>query len=149
MTLSRTAKAGDCIVVYSVATGRVRRIYLSNRDDEIKRDDSRTGEAFLHVDSTDAKVARDLDGLQGLVNAQTGKVPAGDRYVVVQDGIVKGAIIADPACGDSLPRSQLIQHETADERWSFVDGKLVPPELTQEQIEIQERALARRTVRAR
>jgi len=132
-----------------VATGRVRRIYISNRDDEIKRDDSRTGEAFLHVDTSDAKVARTLDGLQALVNAQTGKVPAGDRYVVVQDGIVKGAIIADPAYGDSLPRSQLIQHETADDTWSFDGENLVQPELTLEQLEIQERAKARSTSRTR
>jgi hypothetical protein len=145
MTLSRTAKAGDCIVVYSIATGRVRRIYISNRDDEIKRDDSRTGEAFLHVDSADAKVARGLDGLQGLVNAVTGKVPASDRYVVVQDGNIVGAIIADPACGDALPRSLLIQHDTADDTWMFDGEKLVPPELTPEQLDIQARAAARGT----
>jgi hypothetical protein len=149
MTLSRTAKAGDCIVVYSIATGRVRRVYISNRDDEIKRSDARPGEAFIHVDTANAKVARNLEGLQALVNAATGKVPASDRYVLVQDGKVIGAIIADPTCGDSLPRVQLIQHDTADEGWSFDGTKLVPPELTQEQLEIRERALARRTARVR
>lgn len=119
--VEREAKAGDCIVVYSIATGRVRRWYASNRDNEIKGVDIADGEAVLHVD---AERGLTLPILQDRVTQASGKRPQSDRYVLIDpDGKIVSSLVADPTCGDKAEHFglgyALVQHDTADERWSY------------------------------
>ena len=129
--LQGTVLAGDVIVVYSLATGRIRRIVGSDIDDEVKSAGIGTGEGFLHVSKKDAG---DQDKLQAMITALAGKTPTSDRYVIVQGSAVLGAILADPACNDAMPGCQLIQHDLADPRWTYNGSSFVPPEPTAEDI---------------
>jgi len=140
--ISSRVMAGDCVVVYSAATGRVRRWLASDTDGEIAKVALSAGEAFIQVGK---KKGLDLPQLQDAVDAITGKTPANDRYVVIKAGAIVNAIIADPSCGDAIQGSELIAHETADGRWAFdsLTRTFTPPILTVEEIDIQKRAAAR------
>ena len=120
--------AGDVIIVYSVATGRIRRFMSSNRSGELSKVAIADGEAFMKIAPQSGGF--DLDSLQGMVNVQTGKTPADDRYVVIDSvGNIVGAILADPLCGDSLPGCSLIAHALADGAWAYdkLTGIFTPP----------------------
>lgn len=128
-------RAGDVLIVYSQATGRIRRWGVSNTDDELKSLPLASGEAVLQVAKDTVKSGtRDAEALQAFVTAASGKTPVSDRYVVVSGSTVLTAILADPACGDQIPDCELIQHDTADARWTFdpQTRTLTPPPPTRE-----------------
>ena len=124
--IASPVQAGDCIVVYSTATGRVRRWLASNRDGEIRKVDVQPGEDVIHVGK---QRGLSLPLLQGLVNDVTGKIPTNDRYCVVQGEKITNVIIADPLCGDAIAGCELIQHDSADSRWTFdsTTRTFIPP----------------------
>lgn len=107
------------IVIYSKATGRVRRI-ISNSAGESQtnielrvRHPDFTGERTLSAANN-----LSLEEYQNLVTIKSGKIPANDRYVVVAgNGDVVNAIIADPKAGDSIENHSLVAHNTATIGW--------------------------------
>jgi hypothetical protein len=121
------------IVIYSAATGRVRRVIRPN---PLPQDLANymaksivAGEAAYIDNQADSPAPPVLDPLQDRTNAITGKVPAGDRYVLVNAGNqIVGVRTLDPACGDIVPGARLIAHDTADDRWTVdAQGNLVAP----------------------
>ena len=112
-------------VIYSAATGRVRR-WMSDPDRKTQKDwDAAVtlgkGEAVLYTpDSVD------VNALQDLVTKATGLVPANDRYAVVDGANVVGWIgNACDACGDfdllktDSPTVALVASDTAVAGWTL------------------------------
>lgn len=102
-------------IIYSKATGRIRRYHLLDSDAELQRITPMEGEAV-------AVFPMDKFGnhlvLQELLSAQTGLVPKDDRFAIVGvDGKVQGVIRADLTCGDAIPGCELIAHDQADTGW--------------------------------
>jgi hypothetical protein len=116
-------------VIYSTATGRVRR-WLSTVD----YPDAPTitavagalpGEAVLVVPGV-----ADLLALQAAVTVACGITPSADRYVHVDAlGNVVGACFADPAIDPPLPGCTMYAHDKADPGWTMVGGVFIPPVL--------------------
>lgn len=110
-------------VVYSAATGRIRRIVIPSGGAV------HAGETVLAVSDAQYNAIADLNTLQTLVNTTTSKTPSGDRYVSVDESKnVLGVYIADPACGDvaPLPSASLVVHATAN-RGDLLWGNQVLP----------------------
>jgi hypothetical protein len=111
-------------IVYSIATGRVRRIvtpssHLTNH----------SGEEQLTVATAQYQAFAGPDDIQAFVNTSTGLTPSGDRYVSVDASFnVLSAHIADPACGDVAPQTglPLVAHATANTRDLLWGGNVLP-----------------------
>jgi len=113
-------------VVYSLRTGRIRRIVS---DDE--RDDAyliRTHK-IVEGEARDITFPRGLDDIeeyQRELNRRTGIVPSNDRYASIDplnDFQVVGAFILDPACGDSIRGRLLVADANADLEYRYLsDG---------------------------
>ena len=122
-------RARDAAVVYSRATGRVRRWAVS---DKAKVHDSglRPGEDQLLVP---ARYAQDLPTLQAYVTTRTGLTPGvSDRYVGIdiRTGRIVEVSVRDPLCGDASPPGMVhVRHDTADPTWSYdaATGVFTPP----------------------
>jgi hypothetical protein len=112
-------------IVYSIATGRVRRIVTPSSNLP-----KHSGEAQLTVSTAQYQAFSGPDAIQAFVNVSTGKTPSGDRYVSVDQSFnVLSAHIADPACGDVAPqagRLPLVAHATANVGDLLWGGNLLP-----------------------
>lgn len=115
------------LIVYSVATGRVRRVLdpqkvVPNVVQFLAQANLRAGEAAMVYTKTGAN---NISAWQAAVNAQTGKTPSGDRYCVIDAGNnIVGVVIADPTCGDGYPSCTLVAHPTAcpGAGWTYAAG---------------------------
>lgn len=115
------------LIVYSVATGRVRRVVdpqaaVPNVIQFLAQAKLGPGEAAMVYTKTGTD---NVIAWQAAVNAKTGKTPTGDRYCVIDAGNnILGSLIADPACGDSVPGCTLAAHATAGPGagWTFAAG---------------------------
>ena len=119
-------------IVYSVATGRVRRVVdpqanVPNVIAFLAQAKANAGEAVL-VYNKQGNGADTLPAWQAAVNAHTGLTPGNDRYVAVDalNNIV-WAGLADPACGDGFPGTTLIANATADPNWTYNGLTFTPP----------------------
>lgn len=132
-------------VVYSQATGRVRRVI----DPAPAVVEVGAGEAFLLITKRAPPRGTTLYDWQVLACRATKRRPvplhpsvdahvtatAGvaltdvpDRYVVVDGtGKILRVAICDPACGDSVEGCTLIAHPRADERWTYANGVFTGP----------------------
>ena len=141
-------------VVYSNATGRVRRVVDPAPADPASACQS-AGEAVLLMRKRLGRPNTLLDW-QVLASRAAGKRPiplhptvdahvtatagvpladAQDRYCVIDArGNIVGVVIADPACGDLGEHHgvgcTLVAHPTADERWSYAAGVFTAPSWT-------------------
>ena len=106
-------------VVYSKATGRIRSIVRGETAEE---------ESNITVKLNSGEAVRTLPiasygnhvAVQPMLTSMVGISPLNDRYALVDsNGIVQGAIIADPLCGDSVPGFTLIAHPTAEKGWIY------------------------------
>ncbi len=111
-----SARAGDAVVIYSLATGRVRRWLVPDEDGHLLHGAIK-GEGVMHVP---ARYSGNILTLQSYVTTRTGLTPAHDRYVIIdrRTTTIVGALIADPACGDAVPGCDLVQHDMADGSWT-------------------------------
>lgn len=118
------------VIVYSVATGRVRRVV----DPEVNVPNVLAFLNQVHIAPGEARLlynkvgggADTLPAWQAAVNAHTGLSPdtaQADWYVGVDaNNAIQSWCIADPACGDSLPGLTLVKAPWgADNRWTY-DG---------------------------
>lgn len=119
-------------IVYSVATGRVRRVVdpqvnVPNVVAFLAQAKAGAGEAVLVY----TKQGNGLDNLlswQAAVTAHTGVTPANDRYCVIDaNSKIVSAIIADPACGDGYAGHTLVAHANADPSWTYISGVFTRP----------------------
>lgn len=147
------------VIVYSKVTGRVRRVVdpqaaVPNVLQFLAQAGAGTGEGTL-VYNLVGGGADNLGAWQAAVSAHTGLIPTPlhpailaqvqaaaptatvvhDRYVAIDsNNIIQGVHLLDPACGDgnALPGMTLIQHDTADTRWTFTPpNTFTPPTITQ------------------
>lgn len=101
-------------IVYSIATGRVRRVIdpqasVPNVIAFLAQAGASAGEAVL-VYNKQGNGADTLPAWQAAVNAHTGLTPAGDLYLVVDAaGLIIDAFIGDPLCGDARSGCTLLQ----------------------------------------
>lgn len=105
-------------IIYSKNTGRIRRHTGTGESEltleQIKIND---GEDYLILDD---KQYGNLIELQEIVNGVTGLIPQDDRFAVVdKNGYVQGSVIADIACGDSIPDMELIKDNHAGAGWIY------------------------------
>lgn len=115
-------------IVYSVATGRIRRFFHLDDDSELESIIVGEGEA-LHLSDrpapkdilADPKAdfeQWDLHTLQAELNQQTGLNPDNteDLYAIVKPdtGDIIGCITCDPNCGDKLDEYALLKRSDAD-----------------------------------
>jgi hypothetical protein len=99
-------------VIYSLSTGRVRRIYSAAVGPTAPK--TVAGEGVLPLFA-----GIDLPAAQARVTSATGKTPSGDRYCIIDAGNnILGAIIGDPAL-DSVANCTLVAHDSADTRWFY------------------------------
>lgn len=119
-------------IVYSIATGRVRRVVdpqanVPNVIAFLAQAKAGAGEAVLVY----TKQGNGLDNLlswQAAVTAHTGITPANDRYCVIDaNSNIVSAIIADPACGDGYSGYTLVANAAADSSWTYANGTFTPP----------------------
>jgi hypothetical protein len=107
-------------IIYSKNTGRIRWILKPENDSEnylLDNINLNTGEVSLILEDSEYKI---LPELQELLNKKTGLIQTNDRFVIVdKKGDVKGSIIADLSCGDSIDDHELIPHQTADIGWKY------------------------------
>lgn len=110
-------------IIYSIATGRVRRIIAPSSGHPLH-----AGEAILKATDSQYLAFTSPGAIQSFVNAATGKVPSGDRYVLVDNGSnVVNAVIADPLSGDTAPAGlTLVAHATATRGDLWLGGRLLP-----------------------
>lgn len=113
------------LIVYSLRTGRVRRVIDDDRypiEKVMEIYPLHAGEASVIYPKV-GKHDADLDAWQAFVTDQTGLAPAHDRYIVVDPtrAIVGVLESADPDCGDSIEGCDLVQHDHADLSWTW-DG---------------------------
>lgn len=124
------------VIIYSLATGRVRRVIdpqvvVPNVVAFLAQAGAVAGEGTLAY----TKVGNGQDTLnawQAAVNAHTGKDPVAaqaDWYVGVDgQNVIRDWIIADAACGDSLPGLTLVSAPWgADSRWTYDGATFTPP----------------------
>lgn len=125
------------VIVYSVATGRVRRvadpqIVVSNVVAHLNQVTITAGEARL-VYSKSTTGPNDIFAWQAAVNAHTGKtvsvgVDSGDTYCVVDAaGKIVHIGFMDPACGDGYPGCTLAQSTTMQIGGTYIGGVYTPP----------------------
>lgn len=115
------------LIVYSVATGRVRRVVgpqkiVPSVIQFLAQANLRAGEAAMVYTKTGND---NVNAWQAAVNAKTGKTPSGDRYCVIDAGNnIIGVVIADPACGDGVPNCTLVAHPIAGPNagWTYLAG---------------------------
>jgi len=119
------------LIIYSKATGRVRRVIdpnaaVANAIQFIAQGKAGPNEGTLLYTK---QVTNDLNAWQAAVTAATSKVPASDRYCIIDaNNNIVGAILADPLCGDAVPNCTLVQHDIADQTWVFTPpSTFVPP----------------------
>lgn len=111
-------------IVYSVATGRVRRVIdpnaiVPNVIAFLAQAKAGAGEAVM-VYNKQGSGADTLAAWQSAVTTLTGKTPANDRYCIIDaNNNIIGSLIADPSCGDAVPNCTLVAHATADQTWTF------------------------------
>lgn len=111
------------IIVYSKATGRVRRVL----DPEGASDDVELLISCVGVVEGEAALVYNKLGegndhvhsWQHCVTQHCGLTPIDDRYVAVDSSGKVQHILhsADPRCGDKIEGHTLIQHNNADTRW--------------------------------
>lgn len=115
-------------IVYSVATGRIRRFFHLDSDDELESIVVGDGEALYLSNKPAPKDILadpkadfeqwDLHSLQAELNQQTGLNPdkSEDLYAVVKPdtGDIVGCITCDPECGDKLDSYTLLKRADAD-----------------------------------
>lgn len=117
-------------IIYSKATGRVRRVFVESPPpaDPIAYAASvriADGEAIITYGLTDQeKLLKGAEesavDWQGIVTAATGLAPTNDRYVAIDKaGNIIKSLLADPSCGDAIEGCQLIQHNDADDKWTY------------------------------
>jgi hypothetical protein len=115
------------LIIYSIATGRARRIVdpqinVPNVIQFLAQAALCAGEAAMIY----AKTGSDnVSAWQTAVNVKTSKTPSGDRYCIIDAGNnIIGVVVADPACGDSVPGCTLVAHATAGPSagWTFSAG---------------------------
>jgi hypothetical protein len=115
------------LIVYSAATGRVRRVLdpqkiVPNVVAFLTQANLRAGEAAMVYTKTGAD---HVNAWQAAVTALTGKTPSGDRYCVIDAGNnIVGVVVADPACGDGFPNCTLAAHPAAapGAGWTYAAG---------------------------
>ena len=118
------------LVIYSTATGRVRRIISNSAgESQTNAELSVNHLAFAGETSLSARNNLSIDQYQAAVTADSGKTPANDRYAVIDNkGDVVNAIIADPLAGDFVFRHDLVAHDTATMGWRRMrDGTFQRP----------------------
>jgi hypothetical protein len=111
-------------IVYSIATGRVRRIVTPSSNLA-----THSGEGQLTVSTAQYQLFTGPNDIQTFVNTSTGLTPSGDRYVSVDQSFnVLSAHIADPGCGDVAPQTglPLVAHATANARDLLWGGNVLP-----------------------
>lgn len=119
------------LIVYSAATGRVRRVIdpqvnVPNVIAFLAQAKAMTGEAVL-VYTKQGNGQDTLPAWQAAVTAHTNLTPANDQYCIVDStNKVIGVVLADPACADAVPNCSLIQNNTAGPGWTYVDGVFTP-----------------------
>lgn len=99
-------------VIYSRATGRVRRIINPSSPIAIH-----SGELRLVVSTIQYQSFKGLSDIQSFVTMATGKTPSDDRYVAIDASYnVLSVHIADPTCGDIAlqSRASLAIHSSAN-----------------------------------
>ena len=107
------------LVIYSTATGRVRRIIKNSLGESFTNNQLlsnhpiRAGESKLNVRDT-----LTMKQIEDAVVTASGKIPSNDRYVVIDNnGDVVNIIIADPLTGDSIQNHTLVAHNDAKIGW--------------------------------
>jgi len=111
-------------IVYSAATGRVRRVIdpnaaVPNVITFLAQAKARPGEAVMAY-TKQGGGADTLAAWQAAVTTLTGKTPTNDRYCVIDaNNNIVGVVNADPLCGDAVPNCTLVAHATADQTWTF------------------------------
>jgi hypothetical protein len=121
------AESTQVAVFYSLSTGRVRWILSADNDAALLRTGPGPGEDKLILDKAQGW---DLPTLQARVSDATGKLPADDRFAIVNAvGQVVGAVIADPdGTGDRAPSGhRLLRHAEAGRGWICIGDVCVPP----------------------
>lgn len=115
-------------IVYSKATGRIRRFFHLDDDAELESIIVGEGEAFYLSDRPAPKDILadpkadfeqwDLHSLQAELNSQTGLNPGKteDLYAIVKPdtGDIVGCVTCDPLCGDKLDSLALLKRADAD-----------------------------------
>lgn len=123
-------------IVYSTATGRIRRFFHLDDDSELESIIVGEGEALWLSDRPAPKQILenpkddfeqwDLHTLQADLNRETGLNPdkSDDLYAIVKPdtGDIIGCITCDPACGDKLESLALLKRSDADK---LLDGHKV------------------------
>lgn len=120
-------------IVYSLTTGRIRRVI----DPELDIDEATLLSHVTLANGEGAhvytKIGQGKDHLlswQLAVSAKTGLVPTEDtcRHAVIDKaGNVVGSVYADLNCGDAIPDHRLVKHSSACPGWSYREGKWTPP----------------------
>lgn len=112
------------IIVYSAATGRVRRVIDPQVEVDVEAFQRSVNLSPGEVSVAYTKRGRDAQGnsldtlphWQALISAHTGLTPDKDRYCSVDPTVAVVAVhIADPLCGDTSPHPNcaLVQHDSA------------------------------------
>ena len=117
-------------LIYSKNTGRLRSWIVPDDDAELAAIKSNNpGEAIHIVTREQYHSALGHDHLQGFVSAHCGITPTDDRHVIVESGIVKSVVFADPpGCGDPVPPgTMLMPHPHAHVGWMLMGGLLKAP----------------------
>lgn len=120
-------------IVYSAATGRVRRVIdpnaaVPNALAFIAQAKAGAGEAVLVY----TKQGNGLDTLiawQTAVTAHTGLTPSTDWYCAVDaQNVIVQALVGDPLCGDAIAGATLVQAPWgADTSWTYAAGVFTAP----------------------
>lgn len=107
------------LVIFSLANGRLRRVIkdavLSDADLLLIHPPGPGEGSAINV------TQEGLEDIQEEITLRTGLVPSDDRYVMVNPaGGVTGAIVADPAAGDSVDGLTLHAHPEAGPGWRLM-----------------------------
>jgi hypothetical protein len=120
------------VIVYSVATGRVRRVIdpqgaLEDVALLVKHANVGPGEAGLVYIKQGAGLDQ-RQSWQAAVTAHTGLTPADDRYCLIDaSNRIVSVTLGDPACGDGYAGCTLVAHSAADPGWTYSEGVFTPP----------------------
>lgn len=125
------------VIVYSRATGRVRRVIdpeiaVVNALALLAQAKAGPGEAAAVYTKRglDAQ-GNSLDQLpqwQAAITQLTQLTPANDRYCVIDaQNKILAAIFADPLCGDSIAQCTLVAHPTAGPGWTYDGQTFIAP----------------------
>ena len=121
------------VVVYSIATGRVRRVVDANLDVSNvlalrAQVSAHAGEGLL-IYTKQGGGQDTLIAWQSAVSTATGKTPVNDRSCVIDsstNGVV-GVVLADPACGDGYAGDTLVQDAVAGLGYTYNGSMFFPP----------------------